>query len=166
MRGRGLTARVAAPRIESGRAPDRFPSRTAVGEAPSLRRSGRSLALGAVALILGALATPRSATANGCHVPDRPELALAVELIAPILPEIADPGAVEPPSRRFVPIPCTGDVPSAPRGDEPPRSPLDRAALGDDRAGSIGAFASTRESRLRPIHRPAGLERPPRSTAD
>jgi hypothetical protein len=116
---------------------------------------GRVIALALVG-VTGMLADARPAQAMGCHVPDRPVLAMTISLQTP------DVASILPPSRaRLTRLPCSQEIPGSSQS-QPPLPTLAIVDAAEFASRPRPAFSVPESTQLRPRNVPLGRERPPR----
>ena len=127
-------------------------------------RPARSASAHLLPLLLGLLVAPRPAAASGCHVAERPVFGLS--LAGALLPDFHQLAPTSDPPRRIavIPRPCSGDVPGAVERDHP-GGPVAAVQPDTPSIPPTSPRLAAESPTPHPIHRPSGLDRPPRRPA-
>jgi hypothetical protein len=119
---------------------------------------GSRLALALLGVLVAGIET-RSVCAMGCHVGEKPILALSRSWES--TPRVIEPAHREPSMPSFVPVPCTDDVPGVP-GSVAPRQCPEMAIPWAPAPECAGPLVARAESSFRPRLVASWLDRPPR----
>jgi hypothetical protein len=162
---RDLTAGGAGSSNRSSSVSLLAPSPTTPGEHVGVSRSVRFVLIPTFALVLfGGMVGPRPAAAAGCHLEERPVFGLSRP--GAFLPDAGGSELLVGQSSRsaVIPRPCSGDVPGGLERDNPAGA-VALAEAEPTRIVAVGETHAPESPPVRPIHRPARLDRPPRRPA-